>query len=76
MGDLLRVTLDENPTTGYTTITNALNKKSNSQKSLEPLEEHIVELNSYYARFIDLKARYSSGITGLGGCRVMTFALV
>lgn len=50
VGDMVRVTLDENPTTGFITMDNALKQENKSllDKSLSPLEEHVVQLNSYY----------------------------
>ena len=82
VGDLIRVTLDENPTTGYITIHNGLKKikneesKSLSDKQLAPLESHVIELNNYYSMFVDSKTSYRSGMTGVAGCRVMTFGLL
>jgi hypothetical protein len=76
VGDFIRVTLDENPTTGYVTLNNAAKEsKSTSVKSIEPTVHGIVEANGYFARYVDMKTRYLGGITGFGGCRVMTFAL-
>ena len=75
VGDLVRVTLDENPTTGYVTHHNAKKKHESKSLSDKPFEEHLIEFNSYYQRYIDLKTRYEGGIAGLGGCRIMTFGI-
>ena len=72
------MTLDENPTTGFITLHNAKRKESKSgfKKSLSPAEDHVVEMNSYFADYPELKTRYASGICGAGGVRVITFGLI
>ena len=75
VGDLVRVTLSENPSTGFTTLNNALKlNQSNSlsgSKYLSPAEDHVIELNSYYAQLTNLGLR--GNMPGQGGSRVMTF---
>jgi hypothetical protein len=68
VGDVLRVTVPENLTTGY--------EVTHSAEANEFGVDPISEIGSFHSRYLDRKGAYTAGYTGMGGTRVISIAIL